>query len=236
MGKEKVLLDLYLLIGQSNMAGRGELNNEDKTPNSRILKLDENNSWVEAVEPVHFDKPDIVGVGPSLTFANEILKDDSSSIIGLIPCAVGGTKLERWIKGGDLYENAIKRALDAMENGEIKAILWLLGESDSALEEDALNYKDRLLQTIIDLRIDLKDENIPFIAGKIGDFLNTNQYPYVNTINSAIIDLKDKINNYDYVETAGFNHIGDFLHFNAYAAKELGKRYAIKYIEMTHEK
>lgn len=236
MSKEKIFLDLYLLIGQSNMAGRGELNNEDKTPNPCILKFDENNLWVEAVEPVHFDKPDIVGVGPSLTFANEILKDDNSKVIGLIPCAVGGTKLERWIKGGDLYENAIKRALDAMENGKIKAILWLLGESDSALKEEALTYKDRLEQTIIDLRIDLKDEDIPFIAGKIGDFLNTNQYPYVNTVNSAIIDLKDIVNNYDYVETASFSHIGDFLHFNASSAKELGKRYASKYIEMTKEK
>ncbi|MBU3113314.1 sialate O-acetylesterase [Clostridium lacusfryxellense] len=236
MSKEKVYFDLYLLIGQSNMAGRGKLNNEDKTPNPRILKFDENNSWVEAVEPVHFDKPDIVGVGPSLIFANEILRHDSSKVIGLIPCAVGGTKLERWIKGGDLYENAIKRALDAMGNGKIKAILWLLGESDSALEEDALNYKDRLEQTIIDLRIDLKDEDIPFIAGEIGDFLNINKYPYVNIINSAIINLKEKISNYDYVETAGFSHIGDFLHFNASSAKELGKRYASKYIEMTKEK
>jgi len=229
-------LDLYLLMGQSNMAGRGELTDEEKIPNPSILKLDENSSWIEAVEPVHFDKPSVVGVGPSLTFAKQMLKNDSSKVIGLIPCAVGGTKLKRWGKGGDLYESAIQRALEAMKYGKIKAILWLQGESDSALEDDALTYEERLEQTIVNLRTDLNDENIPFIAGKIGDFLNKNQYAYVNTINLAIMNLKDKINNYDYVETAGFSHIGDFLHFNAYSAKELGKRYASKYIELINEK
>jgi len=73
-----------------------------------------------------------------------MLKNDSSKVIGLIPCAVGGTKLKRWVKGGDLYENAIHRALEAMKYGKIKAILWLQGESDSALEDDALTYEDRL--------------------------------------------------------------------------------------------
>ena len=57
---------LYLLVGQSNMAGRGEIQQEDNTPHPRVLMLSKENRWQPAVEPLHFDKPDIVGTGPGL--------------------------------------------------------------------------------------------------------------------------------------------------------------------------
>ena len=54
----------YLLIGQSNMAGRGPLDTESKVINEQIIMLDSLNNWVGATDPVHFDKPKMVGVGP----------------------------------------------------------------------------------------------------------------------------------------------------------------------------
>ena len=54
--EEQAMLHLYLLIGQSNMAGRGEVAKEDRTPHPRVLKLDKKDEWVPAVDPLHFDK------------------------------------------------------------------------------------------------------------------------------------------------------------------------------------
>ena len=38
-------LDLYLLIGQSNMAGRGKLTAENRVGSERIWKLDAHGQW-----------------------------------------------------------------------------------------------------------------------------------------------------------------------------------------------
>src|ERR1700760_1286322 len=78
---------LYLLIGQSNMAGRGAADAVSKEVNPRILMLDSVNQWVNATDPVHFDKPSIAGVGPALGFSNAMLKGEKNIRIGLIPCA-----------------------------------------------------------------------------------------------------------------------------------------------------
>ena len=51
--------------------------------------------------------------------------------IGLIPCAVGGTRIDRWMESGDLWSNAVKRAKIALKSGKLKGILWHQGESDA---------------------------------------------------------------------------------------------------------
>jgi len=83
---------LYLLIGQSNMAGRGEVEPEDRVAHPRVLALDRENRWAPAVEPIHFDKP-IAGVGPGRAFGVAMAERDPSVRIGLIPCAAGGSPI-----------------------------------------------------------------------------------------------------------------------------------------------
>ena len=60
---------LYLLVGQSNMAGRAPVDSMSKVINAQIFMLDKNNNWVPATDPVHFDKPGVAGVGPGISFA-----------------------------------------------------------------------------------------------------------------------------------------------------------------------
>src|SRR5690625_1504544 len=48
-------LDLYLLVGQSNMAGRGELEEVDREVHPRVFALGPEDSWEPASEPLHFD-------------------------------------------------------------------------------------------------------------------------------------------------------------------------------------
>ncbi|MBM3752920.1 MAG: sialate O-acetylesterase [Acidobacteria bacterium] len=45
--------DVYLLIGQSNMAGRGVIADIDKEPMPGVFMLTKEDKWVPAVEPVH---------------------------------------------------------------------------------------------------------------------------------------------------------------------------------------
>ena len=56
-------MDLYLLIGQSNMAGRGVLTDSNRISADGIFKLDAAGEWQVAEEPIHFDKPSIAGAG-----------------------------------------------------------------------------------------------------------------------------------------------------------------------------
>src|SRR5690349_3741379 len=88
---------LYLLIGQSNMAGRGKVEKEDKTPHPRVLMLNKDDQWVPAIDPLHFDKA-IAGVGPGLAFGKAMAEADKDVTIGLIPCAAGGSPIAVWKK------------------------------------------------------------------------------------------------------------------------------------------
>ena len=65
---------LYLLIGQSNMAGRGPVDAESKVAHPRVLMLNKNRAWVPATDPLHFDKA-AAGVGPGLAFGKRLRKD-----------------------------------------------------------------------------------------------------------------------------------------------------------------
>ena len=90
---------LFLLVGQSNMAGRGRITAEDKSPHPRVLMFNKEQKWVPAVAPLHFDKPAIVGVGLGRSFGMEIAKTSKKVTIGLIPCAVGGSPISSWGTG-----------------------------------------------------------------------------------------------------------------------------------------
>lgn len=66
LAKEK--FHRFLLVGQSNMAGCGTVEAQDKTPHPRVLMLNKADAWVPAIDPLHFDKP-AAGLGLGKTFA-----------------------------------------------------------------------------------------------------------------------------------------------------------------------
>ncbi|CAN1274115.1 Probable carbohydrate esterase At4g34215 [Linum perenne] len=82
-----------------------------------------------------------------MPFANGLLTQDPGlGVVGLVPCAIGGTAISQWEKGGELYGELIKRseAAVAIGGGRIRALLWYQGESDTNNREDADEYKERL--------------------------------------------------------------------------------------------
>ncbi len=218
---------LYLLIGQSNMAGRGDLPSQPIPPNPRILALNQHNEWQVAAHPLHFDKPK-AGVGLGLRFAEAMLAKDDTLTIGLIPCAFGGSPLARWVKDGDLYRQAVARARIAMQAGTLAGILWHQGENDSASESDAATYGARLAGMIGDLRAELGVGDVPFVVGKLCPaFEEHPTYPFAKRVNEALAALPPRISKTACVDAAGLGHRGDAIHFDTQALIELGQRYAV---------
>lgn len=216
---------LYLFIGQSNMAGRGVVDDESKQQNPQILMLDSNNRWVPATDPVHFDKPALIGVGPAISFAKKMLADNKKIKIGLIPCAVGGSPISVWEPGAFYapnfhpYDDAMKRVELATQQGVLKGILWHQGESDNDSVHSAI-YLEKLKTLINRLRTALHQPNLPFIAGEIGYFIKD------DFINKIVNQLPQQVSNSAVVSAKGLTDKGDHLHFDTPSARELGKRYA----------
>lgn len=215
---------LYLLIGQSNMAGRGVVDAESKIIHPQILMLNSLKEWEPATDPMHFDKP-IAGVGPGISFAKTMLGNDTKIKIGLIPAAWGGSPIKVWEPGATYlnahpYDDAVARVKLAMQKGVLKGILWHQGESDNDSARVEL-YLNKLQILIERLRTDLQSPNLPFVAGEIGRFNKT------DFINNVINQLPSVVKNTAVVSAKGLNDKGDQLHFDAAAARELGKRYAI---------
>ncbi len=224
-------LHLYLLVGQSNMAGRGKVEEADRTLHPRIWMLNKENQWIPAVSPMHFDKPDVVGVGPGLEFARVMADADTSVIIGLIPAAVGGSPIDAWKPGGYHdqtksypYDDAIRRAKIAKQSGKLKGILWHQGESDSKPELVG-SYTQKLETLIARFRKELSARNVPVVVGTLGDFFVAKN-PAAKNINEQLRNLPKKVKRTAYADATGLTDKGDKTHFDTPSARELGRRYA----------
>jgi hypothetical protein len=231
---EKEKLHIYLLMGQSNMAGRGIIESQDRAANSRVFLFTTSNHWELAVEPLHGSGPR-AGIGPGLVFGKLVAAQDTNANIGLIPCAVGASLLQRWERSGDLYSNAVARARIASRDGTLKGILWHQGEQDSILKTDANSYRGRLIKMIGDIRSDLGEPNLPFVVGQIGEFLYTRkkqQTPFAKTVNDALNSVPRETQYTACVPSAGLTHNGDEVHLDAKSQRELGKRYAKEMLKL----
>ena len=152
-------------------------------------------------------------------------------MVGLVPCAEGGSKLERWSRGGDLFERAVARGRKAAVHGTLKGILWHQGENDALLEEDARTWGERLRRMIGDLRRELGNDALPFVAGKLGEFLARTQADgreaYWPVINRHLDALPGAVARTAVVESRGLTDKGDGVHFDTASLREFGRRYAV---------
>lgn len=212
-------LNIYLLCGQSNMAGRGKVEAEDAATHPRVFVFNQEDKWAPAADPLHWDKPKVAGVGPGLAFGKKMADSDANAVIGLVPCAVGGTPIERWVPGGDLFKAAVARAKDAGKSGVVVGILWHQGESNAANSTAA--YGEKLKLVVEGFRKELGNPALPFVAGTLGDFVKNNA-----NVNAALTALPAAVPKTACVDAAGLKHKGDNLHFDAAAQREMGKRYA----------
>lgn len=222
---------LFVLAGQSNMAGRGQVEAGDRELHPRILMFNPAGEWVSAVDPMHFDKPKIVGVGPGRSFAVAYAEHYPDVTIGLIPCAVGGSPIAAWAPSGYHrqtrsypWDDAIKRVKSASSGGVLKGVLWHQGESDSD-PDLASKYEDSLHQLVKRFRRETAEPHLPFIAGQMGQFAERPWTDAKKQVDHAHRTLPQNLHHTGFADSDGLNHKGDEVHFDSRSARTLGRRY-----------
>ena len=214
----------FLMIGQSNMAGRGHLGEVPKISDPRLLML-RNCRWQKLSEPLNFDRPR-AGVSLATSFAYRFLQDHPEDQVGVIPCADGGTGIDDWAKGSPLYENAVFCTKQAMKTSTLTGILWHQGEHD-ACEELAGSYVEKLVRFFEDLKADL-GVSVPIVLGGLplahySDDADRRHYSAV--LNGKLRELVKTLPDVYFVTEEGLGCNEDYLHINSESLREFGDRY-----------
>ncbi|MGW7900754.1 sialate O-acetylesterase [Staphylococcus shinii] len=224
-----------LLIGQSNMAGRGYLHDVSPILDERIMVL-KNGRWQMMDEPIHSDRS-VAGVGLAASFAKLWLDDHPDETIGLIPCADGGTSMDDWAPEGILARHAITEAQFAQETSEIIGILWHQGESDS-FNQQYKTYASKLKTLIGHFRNTLKIPEVPFVLGLLPDFLGKSAFGQsaveYKEINEALQQTAEEKDNCYYVTAEGLTSNSDAIHINAISQRLFGIRYYQAFAKSEH--
>ncbi|MEY2917964.1 MAG: hypothetical protein RIS73_1678, partial [Bacteroidota bacterium] len=224
---------VFILAGQSNMAGRGIVEPQDTVANKRILSINKNGQLVLAKEPLHFYEPNLTGLDCGFSFGKAIIKNipDSISIL-LLPAAVGGSSISQWLgdslfRNVKLFSNFLSIVEIGKQHGNIKGILWHQGESD-ANEKNIPHYNTRLLTLFTRFRSAIGNNNLPILLGELGSFSKNKEG--FGLINKAIHNYSSQDANTTVISTGDLKHKGDSLHFNSKAQRTMGKRFAEAYL------
>jgi hypothetical protein len=234
---DRAHFQIFVLAGQSNMAGRGDVEPQDSVAHPRVWMLNRDLQWVPAVDPLHFDKP-IAGVGPGRSFGIALAEADPTIHIGLVPTAVGGSSISAWTPGGIHsetgaypWDEAIVRTKAALDSGVLMGILWHQGETDST-PGAAPRYAENLRTLIARLRETLSAPEVPFLIGQLGRFGAAPWNASKIQVDAVHQSLPGQLPRVAYVSAEGLTDKGDALHFSAASAREFGTRYAQAYLAL----
>lgn len=225
----------FLMVGQSNMAGRGFA--KDVAPiYDEHIKMLRNGLWQIMSEPINYDRPGS-GIGLAASFAAAWRLQNPEEEIGLIPCADGGTSLDDWAVGGALFDHAVFQAKLAQRTSKLAGILWHQGESDCNPER-AAQYSAKLTIIMDAFRRELQSPDIPLIIGGLGDYLTRGMYgPYFAAyplVNSALQHFAETTAHCYFVTAAGLTANPDEIHFNAASQRIFGIRYFKAFAHLTN--
>jgi hypothetical protein len=216
---------VFLLIGQSNMAGRAPLEEVDKTPIEGVMLLNADGNWEEAANPLNRYATDrkvlsMQRLGPGDGFARTLHKDLPDKSIGLIVNARGGSNIDSWKPGQMLYDHMLARIRKLKTKPNFAGVIWHQGESNSNDPE----YLSKLTELVQNLRKDLENPELPFVAGEV--------YKDV-PVNGLMKQLPQKLKGTAVVSADKLTVLDDGVHFDRASQKELGKRYAAAWLKIT---
>ena len=241
--------DLWVLAGQSNMEGVGDLVNVTP-PNDRVRMLGMNGDWSRAEEPLHWlvDSPDPVhsgdpatreersekahktrrkGAGLGLPFG-VVLASSTNVPIGLVTCAHGGTSMGQWDPakkdegGKSLYGSMIRQV--NLAGGQVKGVLWYQGESD-ANEKAAEAYPKAMEDFIAAVRRDFGQSDLPFYLVQIGRVIRAGDPKAWKAVQEAERLLPGKVANTAVVSIIDLE-LDDGIHVGTQGLKHAGARLA----------
>ncbi len=253
-GAHNVLVgDLWVLAGQSNMQGVGELADLEP-PHPLVHSFQSREEWAPAEEPLHWpeesprpihrllmglpeapaprDTGRLKGAGLGLTFA-KAMADATGVPVGLIPSAHGGTSMQQWepsrksMGGGSLYGATLARV--AAAGGKVAGMLWYQGESDSDSANAAL-YTQRMTELVQSFRADFGQPALPFYLVQLGGFVtaaDTSGHDSWSRIRELQRTLPELLPPPAAVVSAVDCGLDDLIHVDTPGLKALGRRLAM---------
>jgi sialate O-acetylesterase len=250
--KDILVGDLWILAGQSNMEGVGDLVNV-QPPDPRVHSFDQFDRWGVAKEPLHnlpgavdrvhwrnnpptrltgealeaFNRERKKGAGMGLPFAVEMVKRTGVPV-GLIPCAHGGTSMSQWDpalkdKGGDSLYGAMIRRFQII-GAKAAGVLWYQGESDAS-PSAAPKFTAKFEEFVAAVRHDFGQSDLPFYYVQIGRHVAATNQREWNAVQDAQRILASRLGNTGVVTGIDLP-LDDGIHVGTQGLKRLGARMA----------
>lgn len=234
--------EIWLLMGQSNMSGRGdlaELPPGSAGPDDRIRVWGNNDVLAAAREPLDSaaGQRDAVsadaqaGVGPGLAFARARLARRPQRRLILVPCAKGGSAIAEWAPADDrqtLFGSGVARARSAARHGRLTGILWYQGETDTRDAASAATWSSSFDLFLGGLRGALGQDVLPVIVVALADPPEVgpyaDRYPAWSVIQATQTRLQGP--GLTVVPAAGLPRNPDDLHLSTASQQALGLRLA----------
>ncbi len=215
-------LPVFMLGGQSNMAGGGHSKNlpaELRGPNENVLIFD-GKGWKPLKAGGRF--------GPEVTFGAAMAKALGRKI-GIVKFAVSGSHLVwDWNPAGKARNNVYAKALATVTQArksrpiEIRGMLWMQGERDSLYPGAAKKYAANLDLLVKSVRKDYQSPNMTFVLGRVNP--KPARYKFVKIVRKAQQELK--LPRTAWVDCDKLARHRDGVHYNAAGQMALGKLFA----------
>ncbi|MGA7934134.1 MAG: sialate O-acetylesterase [Kovacikia sp.] len=244
-------LQLFILAGQSNMSGLGDLPQSGTSTDPRVYVFGNDYRWKLAKEPVddptnqvdRVSEDKLAGFGPSMSFASTLLEKNPNRVIGLIPCAKGGASIAEWRRNLDdttLYGSCLKRVRAASAMGRVTGILFFQGEIDTVDPREAPDrtflpnrWAEEFAVLVKDWRRDLSLPELPIVLAQIGTNTEPDRFK-----NWAVVKKQQQNVRLPFSRMITTDDLAlmDYVHFTTESYQTIGQRFANAYLDLVSEK
>ena len=227
------ITDLILVTGQSNTLGaQTAFDAALDSPHKQVFAFTDQ-GWQQAdLHQVwdlgHFPRGN-PGEEPNNNFAlhmaKEVVRQQDGRVVGFVLATAPGQSITHWSAGGAFLQQIDSKVLQAINQlphkSRLDGILWHQGESDAGDPD----YHQKLDSLIENFRVQSWfASDRPFICGETAEFEEVNRQL------SALNSNGDRWSGC--VGSENLQTRSDGSHFNAEGLRELGRRYAVKYLQM----
>ena len=229
------ITDLVLLTGQSNALGANTAYDASlDSPHPQVFaftdtgwkRADLHQIWDRGWHPRNDPNTDPAN-NLLLHFGKRLVTRDSRRVVGFILVSAPGAAIANWDYNEEFYRRIDGRVIDAINQlphkSGLDGVLWHQGETDA---NDTPEYENKLRALIANFRSEnWFSSGKPFICGEIARRGGVNNR--LNSLNS------DSDAYTGCVSASGLATKIDGSHFTAEGLREIGKRYADRYYDMT---